>query len=104
MHTSVEGSKACRVGRVACSAGMDGEEENIDHLLEALEGLSDLSLVRLLAYLAAEVSARAAEAQNQLDLAAAPWRLAKGKAKGKGKGGSRNGKGGKSQRDRDGPY
>ena len=108
MHFSVRAQKL-GVGRVACCAGMDEEEEPIEHILESFENLSDLSLVRILAYLAAEISSRAAEAQNDANLAVAPWRLAKGKSKGKGKGGPRNskggnGKGGKGQRGRDGPY
>ena len=71
----------------------DGDEEQIDHILGALEGLTDLSLVRILAYLAAEISARVQEERVVENLAAAPWRLAKGKAKGKGKGKPQNGKG-----------
>ena len=79
----------------------DGEEEPIDHILEALEGLTDLSLVRILAYLAAEISSRAAEERVVENLAAAPWRLAQGRTKGKGKGKNQNGKG---KRGREGPY
>ncbi len=80
---------------------MDGEEEPIEHILEEFEGLSDLSLVRILAYLAAEISARAAQDQLLENLAVAPWRLAKGKAKGKGKGKPPKGNGRGS---RNGPY
>ena len=101
MHHQSMGSKARLEGRVACSAVMGDDEEPIDHIIEALEGLSNFGLVRVLSYIAAEISARAAAEQVAEDLSGAPWRLQKGKAKGKGKGRNHEGKGG---RRRDGPY
>ena len=78
-----------------------GDEEPIDHIVEALGELSDFGLVRVLNYIAAEISARVTTQQVIEDLSTAPWRLQKGKAKGKGKGKDHDGKGG---RRRGGPY
>lgn len=82
------------------------DEGDLEPLLDQIRELGDLDLVRLLAYVAAEVSHRtrlvreeeerrlAEEAEN---IAAAPWRQQGRRAKGRGKGK-------KGSSTRDGPY
>ena len=82
------------------------DEVDLEPLLEQIRDLSDLDLIRLLAYVAAEVTQRSEEnreieerraAAEAEDLARAPWRRRRSKGKGKGK--SRKG-----ARPGDGPY
>lgn len=86
-----EGSKTrCRG---ASHAGPMGEP--LSELVNRIENLEDRDLVYLLSIVAAAVADRLIATEQEgleaeriaaEDLAAAPWRLAKGKAKGKGKG------------------
>ena len=85
------------------------DETDLEPLLDQIRELSDLDLVRLLAYVAAEVSHRSSEAREAEerraaeaaeDLRRAPWRKGKGRngrAKGRGKRGC-------SPQSPDGPY
>ena len=98
--------KTERKGRYRTLRLMD-DEGDLEPLLDQIRELGDLDLVRLLAYVAAEVSQRTAAVREEEarrvaaeaeDLASAPWRnprRRRSKGKGKGKGGSQS---------RDGPY
>lgn len=88
------------------------EELDLEPILEEVRELSDLNIIRLLAYIAAEVSdrARAAEARGEEELRlahqaaaaiGAPWRQQDEVNKGKGKG---KGKGKRPRPSRRGPY
>ena len=85
------------------------DETDLEPLLDQIRELSDLDLIRLLAYVAAEVTHRSEEAREAEDrraseaaedLRRAPWRRTRngdGGAKGKGKGK-------RPASPRDGPY